>query len=83
MMWYGEFRRHGQDGKAENWSRASIQPQLTQERANADCKAVLDNNRHDGHRLEFRTVADDERGSVYQESKPPHGWRMRWTDATW
>lgn len=78
-MWFGEYR----DSPLEPWKRASKRAQKTQERAKADCKAFLEKHRQIGHQLEFRTVADDERGTVYQESRPPHGLRMRWADASW
>ena len=50
----------------------------TMERAKADAKEHLKGHRHLAYRIEYRLVRDDERHSIEQTSKPPHGWRMRW-----
>lgn len=80
-MWFGEYRRLGQIDEAENWRRASMRARSTQERAKADCKRVLEDERNNAHRLEFRIVADDRRATICQESRPPHGSRLRWVNA--
>lgn len=76
--WYAEVRRGGNNGEWESWNRLGG-PYRTQERAKAECAKEL---KHSANKqLWFRTVADDERGTVYQESKPPHSWRLRWQNA--
>lgn len=83
MGWFAESRRKSADGElAEGWSRIGG-PYKSQERTKAECKAVFLAEPQNATRIEFRTVADDERGTVYQECKPPHGTRLRWTNAAW
>lgn len=76
--WHAESRRESIDGDVELWQRIGG-PYKTQERAKAECAKEL---KAAGNKLLwFRTVADDERGTVYQISAPPHAWRLRWTNA--
>jgi hypothetical protein len=82
MSFYAEARRPLATGDDANWRRLACgQAFKTQERAKAECAKALRYSITKG--WEFRTVADDERGTVYQESKPPHGWRLRWVNAQW
>jgi|NOAtaT_7_FD_contig_41_1467344_length_530_multi_1_in_0_out_0_1 hypothetical protein len=78
--WYAEARREGVDGNVEAWQRIGG-PYNTQERAKAECAKEL--KWASNKRLWFRTVADDDRGTVYQMSVPPHAWRLRWVNAVW
>lgn len=78
--WYAEARREGADGEVEDWERLGG-PYKTQERAKAQCAKQL--KCASNKRLWFRTVADDERATVYQVSVPPHAWRLRWANAVW
>lgn len=76
--WYAESRRESASGDVESWQRIGG-PYRTQERAKAECAKEL--KAASNKRLWFRTVADDERGTVYQMSVPPHAWRLRWVNA--
>ena len=76
--WFAEGRSEAQDGHWGEWQRLGG-PYSTQERAKAECAKALKGSL--SKRIEFRTVADDERGTVYQVSRPPHGWRLRWVNA--
>lgn len=80
MGWFAESRRESVDGDVEPWGRIGG-PYKTQERAKAECAASL--KHASNKRLWFRTVSDDERGTVYQISVPPHAWRLRWVNAVW
>lgn len=81
MGWFAESRRISADGiAAEDWLRLGG-PYKTQERTKAECKKALLAEPQNASRIEFRTVADDWRGTVYQECKPPHGSRLRWVNA--
>lgn len=80
MGWFAEGRREGADGAVEQWQRIGG-PYKTQERAKAECAKEL--KHASNKRLWFRTVADDERGTVYQISVPPYAWRLRWVNAVW
>ncbi len=79
-MWFAEVRRLGDDGMKDDWQRLGG-PYKSQERAKAECKKEFNGCAHNWRRLEFRTVADDERGTVYQLCMPPHGWKLRWVDS--
>ena len=76
--WYAEFRRESVEGDVEPWQRIGG-PYKTQEQAKAECAKKLKSASN--KLLWFRTVADDERGTVYQISAPPHAWRLRWVNA--
>lgn len=80
MGWFAEGRWLGPNGEAGKWQRLGG-PYKTQERAKAECASEL--RFATNKRAEFRTVADDERGTVYQMSMPPHAWRLRWVNAVW
>lgn len=73
-MWFAEYQTPGR----QDWERIGG-PYKTQEQAKDECrkwhKATAG-----GAQGTFRTVADDRRGTVYQESRPPHAWRLRWID---
>lgn len=77
-MWFAESKYT--DG---NWRKLRDKPYTSQEYAKARCKQKLVEEPNNAHRLHFRTVADDERGTIYEESRPPHGSRLRWTPARW
>lgn len=76
--WYAESRRESVDGDVEAWQRIGG-PYKTQERAKAECSKEL--KAAFSKRIWFRTVANDERSTVYQISVPPHAWRLRWANA--
>lgn len=76
--WYAESRIESESGYVGPWYRIGG-PYKTQERAKTECAKKL--KAASNKRLWFRTVADDERGTVYQISAPPHAWRMRWVNA--
>lgn len=80
MGWFAEGRWFGPNGETGAWQRLGG-PYKTQERAKAECAAELKFAAN--KRVEFRTVANDERGTVYQMSVPPHAWRLRWVNAVW
>lgn len=80
MAWYAEARRRGVNGQHENWVRLGPEPYRTQERAKAECKALFEAEPHNKHRLEFRTVRDDDRDTIEQVCRPPHAWRLKWTN---
>lgn len=81
MGWFAESRRMAVDGSAaESWARIGG-PYKTQERTKAECKKVVLAEPQNAARIEFRTVADNPSGTVYQECKPPHGHRLRWINA--
>ena len=81
MAWYAEARRRGADGQHETWMRLGSVPYKTRERAKAECKTQLEAEPNNKHRLEFRIVCDDERGTIEQVCQPPHAWRLKWFDA--
>ena len=81
MAWYAEVRRRGADGQHENWGRLGAEPYKTQERAKAECKKLFEAEPNNRHRLEFRTVRDDARGTIEQVCQPPHAWRLKWADS--
>lgn len=83
MGFIAEARRLNNDGTvAEDWYQLGG-PYASQERAKAECKHVLDAEPQNRNRYEFRTVGDDARKSIFQECKPPHAWRLRWSNARW
>lgn len=71
MGWFAEAR----SGEGE-WQRLGG-PYGTQERAKQDCRRFRAADGSGGD-ISFRTVLDDDRGTVWQEASPPHGWRLRW-----
>lgn len=75
---YAESRRESASGDVESWQRIGG-PYKTQERAKAECAKEL--KAAGNKRIWFRTVAADERGTIYQISVPPHAWRLRWVNA--
>lgn len=81
MAWYAEFRRRSADGQHENWARLAAEAFETQERAKAECKALFEAEPNNQHRLEFRTVRNDDGATVEQVCQPPHAWRLKWVDS--
>jgi hypothetical protein len=77
---FAEYRRLSTDGtEAEAWTR--LGPFSTHPLAKAECKKLIKAEPHNASRMEFRTVANDDRWTIHQECKPPHGTRLRWTNA--
>jgi len=81
MKWFAEMRHRGDDGKHEAWVRISPALRSSREKAKSDCRSRLLAEPNNRPRLEFRILADDERGTIYEVCQPPHGWRLRWIDS--
>ena len=78
-MWFAQY----QSDEGKPWVRLGSRSWPTQERAKATCKQFLGDHPALCQTAVFRTVADDGNATIYQECRPPHGWRLVWRDVPW